>query len=157
MLQKESNRMTKLMLGVLLAFPTMAQVSNLVPSSARVVGGMVTPAIPRPFEAALTEVPRESVRGRTLYRWSIAAVLSANAADVASSWRNQEANPFLSGSGGQFGATSIAIKSGFVATSLLIQHVALRHRPDLYKKLAWLNFGTAGVFGGVAKYNMGVR
>ena len=56
-----------------------------------------------------------------------------------------------------FGATSVAIKSGLVATSLLIQHVALRHRPDLYKKLAWMNFATSGVLVGVAKYNMGVK
>jgi len=33
----------------------------------------------------------------------------------------------------------------------------LRHRPDLYKKLAWLNFGTSGLLGGVAAHNMSVR
>ena len=63
----------------------------------------------------------------------------------------------VAGGGSQFGVTSVAIKSGFVATSLVIQHIALRHRPDLYKKLAWLNFGTAGVLGGVAGHNMRVR
>ncbi len=63
----------------------------------------------------------------------------------------------VAGPGTQFGFASVAIKSGVVATSLLIQHVALRHRPDLYKKLAWMNFVTAGVLGGVASRNVGVR
>ena len=95
--------------------------------------------------------------GRTLYRWSVASVLAVNAADAASSWRQQEANPFVAGSGTQFGGTSIAIKSGFVATSLILQHVALRHRPDLYKRLAWINFATTGAFGGVVAHNMSIR
>src|SRR5689334_13204323 len=78
---------------------------------------------------------------RTLYRWSVAAVIGANAADVASSWKGREANPVLAGPGTQFGVTSVAVKSGFVAASLLVQHTVLRHRPDLYKKLSWINFG----------------
>jgi hypothetical protein len=49
------------------------------------------------------------------------------------SWSQQEANPLGAGGGAQFGATSIAIKSGVVATFLVIQHIALRHRPDLYE------------------------
>jgi hypothetical protein len=109
------------------------------------------------FEARTRDLNRTAPPGRTLYRWSLATVLAANVADAASSWSQQEANPLVSGGGTQFGTTSMAIKTGFVATSLLIQHIALRHRPDLYKKLAWMNFGTAGVLGGAAKYNMGVR
>lgn len=35
--------------------------------------------------------------GRTIYRWSIAAVLAANVADAATSWRSQEANPVVAG------------------------------------------------------------
>ena len=148
--------MKKLMLGLLLTFPAMAQVSNLVPSPAASLGGMVTPAAPSGLETGLRQATRESVPGQTLYRWSIATVLIANTVDAASSW-NQEASPVLGASGAQFGVTSIAIKSGFPEASLPIQHIALRHRPDLYKKLAWINFGTADVLGGVAEYNLGVR
>jgi hypothetical protein len=95
--------------------------------------------------------------GRTAYRWSIAAVLAANAADAATSWRTQEANPVVAGTGGQFGIMSVAIKSGLVGTSLLIQHIALHHRPDLYKRMAWMNLITSGVLGAVANHNMSVR
>jgi hypothetical protein len=92
-----------------------------------------------------------------MYRWSIAAVLAANVADAATSWRSQEANPVVAGTGTQFGVTSVAIKSGFVGASLLIQHLALRHRPDLYKRLAWMNLITSGAFAGIASHNMSVR
>lgn len=99
----------------------------------------------------------QKIAGRNLYRWSLAAVIAGNAADAASSWKLHEQNPVVAGGGSQFGLTSIAIKSGFVASSLLVQHVVLRHRPDLYKKLAWVNFATGGVFAGVARYNMSLR
>jgi hypothetical protein len=63
----------------------------------------------------------------------------------------------IAGGGVRFGTASVAIKTGFVLGSLVIQHVALSHRPDLYRKLSWLNFASAGVLGGVANYNMGVK
>lgn len=142
---------------VFFVLPGLAQVNSILPSKPVNISEMaITPAISR-SETATVNLEKAVPAGRTLYRWSIAAAIAANAADAASSWSQQEANPVVAGGGAQFGATSIAIKSGFVATSLVIQHIALRHRPDLYKKLAWLNFGTAGVLGGVAHYNMGVR
>jgi hypothetical protein len=131
--------------------------NSLLSSKPVHIGEMTAPPGITGFEAGTLELNRTAPPGRTLYRWSLATVLAANVADVASSWNQQEANPLVSGGGTQFGTTSVAIKTGFVATSLLIQHIALRHRPDLYKKLAWMNFGTAGILGGVAKYNMGVR
>ena len=149
--------MKKLMLGLLLGFPAIAQVSHVAPTPSVNVDSRIAPAAPGGFDAGLRDATREPIPGKSLYRWSLATVVIANGVDAASSWRNQEANPLVAGSGSQFGFTSIAIKSGFVATSLLIQHVALRHRPDLYKKLGWMNFATAGVLGGVAKYNLGVR
>jgi hypothetical protein len=121
-----------------LAMPVLGQVSRIAP--------------PATLDAGERAIP-----GRNLYNWSVAAVVAANAADIASSWHGQEANPFVAGGGSQFGMKSVAIKSGFVATSLLIQHVALRHRPDLHKRMAWLNFATAGVLSGVAKHNYSVR
>jgi len=148
----------KFLMVMALALPMLAQEKMALPAGTMNIAGMVTPALPGRFEAGLRQAQSETpVAGKTLYRWSLASVLAANAADVASSWNYHEANPVLGGSGAQFGTTSIAIKSGFVAGSLLIQHVALRHRPDLYKKMAWFNFGTAGALGGVAKYNLSVR
>jgi hypothetical protein len=137
--------------------PGLGQVNSILPSKPVNIREMtVTSEISRP-ETATANLERAGPAERTRYRWSIAAVIAANAADAASSWSQQEANPAVVRGGAQFGATSIAIKSRFAATSLVIQHIALRHRPDLYKKLAWLNFGTAGVLGGVAHYNMRVR
>lgn len=95
--------------------------------------------------------------GRNFYRWSVAAVAAANAADAVSSWKAQEANPLVAGTGTRFGIESLAIKSGFVATSLLIQHIALRHRPDWYKRMAWMNVVTAGALGQVARHNSSLR
>jgi hypothetical protein len=140
---------------VFVVLPVLGQ-NSLLSSKPVNIGEMTAPPASTRFEAT-RDVNRTVSPGRTLYRWSLATVLAANVADVASSWSQLEANPVVSGGGAQFGATSVAIKTGFVATSLLVQHIALRHRPDLYKKLAWMNFGTAGVLGGVAKYNMGVR
>ena len=140
---------------VLVVLPMLGQ-NSLLSSKPVNIGEMTAPPAIRAFETGTRDL-KTIPPGRTLYRWSLATVLAANVADVASSWSQQEANPLVSGGGAQFGTTSVAIKTGFVATSLLIQHIALRHRPDLYKKLAWMNFGTAGVLGGVAKYNMGVR
>ena len=150
--------MSKLLITlVLLSFPVLAQVTPLLPVGPVNIGDMTAaPAVSR-LETGTRTVEGTVLPGRNLYRWSIAAVVAANAADVASSWSKQEANPVIGGGGAQFGASSMAIKTGFVAASLVIQHVALRHRPDLYKKLSWLNFGTAGVLGGVSNYNMRMR
>jgi len=150
--------MSKLLITlVLLSFPVLAQITPLLPIRPANIGDMTAaPAVSR-LETGTRTLERTVLPGRSLYRWSIAAVVAANAADVASSWSQQEANPVIAGGGAQFGASSVAIKTGFVAASLVIQHVALRHRPDLYKRLSWLNFGTAGVLGGVANYNMRVR
>ena len=137
--------------------PALAQVDSILPSRPMSIREMTAPPAISGSEASIVNAEKAGPPGRTLYRWSIAAAIAANAADVASSWRQQEANPVVAGGGAQFGATSVVIKSGLVATSLVIQHIALGHRPDLYKKLAWLNFATAGVLGGAAKYNMGVR
>jgi len=85
------------------------------------------------------------------------SVLAANAVDVHSSWQMQEANPLVAGGSSHFNGTSVAIKAGLVGTSLLMQHVILRHRPDMYRKLTWLNFVSAGALGGVAAYNSRLR
>jgi len=119
-----------------------------------IAGNLVSPRDNNPI---LVQPQAIAPTGRTMYRWSIAAVLAGSVADVASGWRAQEANPVVAGTGNQFGVQSVAIKSGLVGTSLLIQHIVLRHRPDLYKRMAWMNLITSGALGGVAGYNVSVR
>lgn len=63
----------------------------------------------------------------------------------------------VEGPGSQFGITSVAIKSGLVGLSLLIQHTTLRHRPDWYKRMAWMNVITSDEVGAVAGHNARVR
>jgi hypothetical protein len=80
-----------LSLMILIAFPVMAQQNIAVPSALQ----LANPAIPAPdssqaWKRGLDPAPSSN---RALYRWSLATVLAANAADVASSWRNREANP----------------------------------------------------------------
>lgn len=127
--------------------PASVKVSELMPKTFQ----------PQPLAGPLTGKFNSAPAGRTMYRWSLVSLAAANGADAISSWRQQEANPLVAGGATQFGGSSLMIKSGFVVTSLVIQQIVLRHRPDLYKKLAWLNFGTAGVLGGVAYHNMGIR
>src|ERR1700680_570445 len=146
----------KLLSLMLIAFPVMAQENLPIPSALQ----LASIAAPVPDSASkpwMRDLDQPSSSNRTLYRWSVATVWAANAADVASSWKNREANPFVAGPTAQFGVTSFAIKSGFVGASLVMQHFVLRHRPDLQKRLAWMNFVTAGALGGVAAHNLSLR
>jgi hypothetical protein len=92
-----------------------------------------------------------------VYFLSVAMLAASSAADVASSWRRPEANPVLASPGSTFGAASVAIKLGLVGSSILLERLVLRHRPDLYGRVAWLNFGTAGALGAVVEHNMSLR
>ena len=92
--------------------------------------------------------------GQTFYRWSLAAVAAGNAADTFSSWRQPERNPLL---GGTFDGRSMAIKGGLLGTSFLIQHFALKHNPQLYRKLAWMNIAIGGGLGAAAAHNFNIR
>ena len=139
------------------ALTGLAQSNQVLPSQTATIAELSAVITPDTKNNLVTGVDRSTPAGRDLYRWSIAAAIGANIADVASSWHQTEANPVLGGKSSQFGVTSVAIKSGFVGTSLLIQHVALRHRPDLYKKMAWLNFATSGALGAVAAHNMSMQ
>jgi hypothetical protein len=87
----------------------------------------------------------------------VAILAASSAADVASSWRRPEANPVVAGPGSTFGGGSVAIKLGLVGSSFLLEHLVLRHRPDLYRRVAWLNFGIAGAQGAVVQHNMSLR
>ncbi len=136
---------------ILIGLPLMAQ-------QAFVATPMTQPAAVFPPATTNTwDSPREQVPAIRLYRWSVVSMLAANAADAATSWTNREANPFVAGTTTHFGVTSFAIKSGFVGASLLLQHLALRHNPQAAKRLAWMNFVSAGVLGGVAAHNASLR
>jgi hypothetical protein len=63
----------------------------------------------------------------------------------------------VAGPGSTFGAGSAAIKLGLVGSSFLLERLVLRHRPDLYRHVARLNFGIAGAQGAVVQHNMGLR
>lgn len=149
---------TKVVLvGALCALSGLAQSSSALPSPNATIAELSAMALPINRNNIVPGTEQKSPAGRELYRWSIAAAIGANVADVASSWRQPEANSVLAGRSGQFGATSVALKSGFVGTSLLLQHVILRHRPDLYKRMAWMNFATTGVLGATAAHNVSIR
>lgn len=91
--------------------------------------------------------------GKSLYKWSLAAVAAGNAADTWSSWNRPEANLFLAKPGSDFNLRSMALKSVFIGASLVIQRWALSHNSGLYRPLAWLNFTIGAALGGVAAHN----
>lgn len=148
--------MQKLLTVLALALPAMAQ-NQLLPPANKPIAELAAVTTAPPANSLLRDVDRAAVTGRSLYGWSAAALVSSNVADLASSWRQQEANPVVAGRGAQFGVGSLAIKSGLVGTTLVLEYITLRHRPDLYKRLAWVNFGASGALGAVAAHNMSVR
>jgi len=101
-------------------------------------------------------VVEPSGRERALYRASVAALVAANAADLATSWGKRESNPILAGRGGRFSGGSLAIKGALTMTSLTIQHFALRKSERPLRALTWVNFALAGGLSGVAVHNAGV-
>jgi hypothetical protein len=60
----------------------------------------------------------------------------------------------MAGPGSTFGAGSVAIKLGLAGSAFLLQRLAPRHRPDLYRRAAWLDFGIAGAQGAVVRHNI---
>ena len=101
-----------------------------------------TIAVPASINTTHPRPAVEKKQRQTFYRWSVAALISANAADAASSWKRQEVNPLLGGNS-TFGPRALAYKAGFTGASLLIEHLALKHRPEMRRKFAWLNLGVA--------------
>jgi len=94
----------------------------------------------------------------TLWKFSIAALASANAVDIASSWGKRELNPALSMPAAKFGTQSAGLKSAIVGVVIGIEYLATRHHPSptLMKTLSILNFCDAGVISGVAARNFTV-
>jgi hypothetical protein len=148
----------RLLTILLFGFSLTAQVNSTASASFFRAGApiLVAPATMEPSPRTV-EPHRTVPPGRTLYLWSVATLAASGAADVASSWRRPEANPVLAGPGSTFGGGSVAIKLGLVGSSILLERLVLRHRPDLYRRVAWLNFGIAGAQAAVVGHNLSLR
>jgi hypothetical protein len=44
-----------------------------------------------------------------------------------------------------------------MGSSFLLERLVLQHRPDLSRRIAWLNFGIAGAQAAVVRHNIAVR
>jgi hypothetical protein len=149
----------KLLTILLFGFSLAAQVNSTASASFFTAGGLLPAApiamvehSPRTVDAHRTVPP-----DRTFYRWSVAILAASSAADVGSSWRRPEANPVMARPGSTFGAGSVAIKLGLAGSSFLLERLILRNRPDLYRHVAWMNFGIAGAQGAVVGHNISLR
>jgi|SRR5271157_3318660 len=103
-------------------------------------------------ELLLLEKP---VPYRNLWRASVTTLAVANTLDVQSSWGKHELNSTLAGPAGNFGKQGTLLKLGFQGGLLGVEYLLTRRRPSarLYRALSIINFGAAGVVGGVAAHN----
>ena len=151
--------MMRLLTILLFGFSLTAQV-NSAASASFLPAAVPLSAAP---DATLERSPRtvEANRavppGRAFYGWSVAVLAASSTADAASSWRRPEANSVLAGPGSTFGVGSLAIKLGLVGSSFLLERLILRHRPDLYRRVACLNLGIGAVQGAVVQHNISLR
>lgn len=110
-------------------------------------------AVPKPLIDSVARPPLDP--GAKLYSISAAALIGANAADLASSWGRPELNPLLTpgATRGRFGWQSAAIKLGLAGGTLAFQRYILRRRPELHRSFAVTNFIAAGAMSAVAVRN----
>jgi hypothetical protein len=94
-------------------------------------------------------------RWRAVWHVSEALLAGANAADAASSWGKNEANPLVR-AGPQFSYGSLAIKLGALGGALAAQHYILRKAPEHTPLIASANLATAALLCVVAERNMHV-
>lgn len=128
--------------------PARAYLLNIVPAAVAPVD---------PWEKAVADGIDASCGARALHRWSLVALVTANAADAASSWQLTERNPLIAGRDGRFGLQSVMLKSAILGASLLAQRAITRRWPEWRKRMAWVNFATAGALGAIAHRNAGLR
>lgn len=106
------------------------------------------------------EPARNAQTDMKLWRWSLVAVAAGQAADLATSHRGSESNPRLRNESGELATgRAIGIKSGITVGSALFQAWTLRRWPNsrAARVFAVVNFGIAGLHGGVAAHNLRVR
>jgi hypothetical protein len=94
-------------------------------------------------------------RWRAVWRLSQALLAGADAADAASSWGKNEANPLVR-AGQRFSYGSLAIKLGALGGGLAAQHYILRKAPEQVPLFACANLAAAAMLGVVAGRNMQV-
>lgn len=93
---------------------------------------------------------------RALWKASAAALATANALDIQSSWGKHELNPTLaSGPAASFGAQGALIKLGLQGGLFGLEYLITRGHPTarVYKALAVVNFGAAAGISAVAAHN----
>ncbi len=107
-----------------------------------------------PIESRRPTTPGKSM----LWKVSVASLLIANSADIASSWGKRELNPALAAPSTKFGAQSAGLKAAIVGVVFGVEYLAVRRHPSpaLYRTLSILNFCESGVVGGVAAHNFTV-
>jgi hypothetical protein len=97
--------------------------------------------------------PRKS-HLKTWWLLSGAALVGASMTDLATSANKNEANPLLRNSSGQISFDrAVPIKLGLAGVTILVQSLATRHRPSLYRESILVNLAGAGVFTGTAFHN----
>jgi hypothetical protein len=97
---------------------------------------------------------RPAARWRTVWRVSQALLAGADAADAASSWGKNEANPLVR-AGQRFSYGSLAIKLGALTGGVVAQHFILRKAP--YNTVVRIReSGRRRLLGVAAEHNMHV-
>jgi len=91
-------------------------------------------------------------RWRAVWRVSQVLLAGAEAADAASSWGKNEANPLLR-AGQRFSYGSLAIKLGALTGGLAAQRYILRKAPNQTPLFASANLAAAAMLGVVARRN----
>ena len=94
-------------------------------------------------------------RWSAVWRVSQAMLAGADAADAASSWGKNEANPLVR-AGQRFSYGSLAIKMGALTGGMVAQHYILRKAPNKTPLFASTNLAAAAMLAVVAEHNMHV-
>jgi hypothetical protein len=102
-----------------------------------------------------TAMSERAISSQKLWRVSIAAVATANAIDIHSSWGKRELNPVLAGTSGSFGGRGALIKLGLQGGWIGIEYlITRRHRSGkVFRALSAINFGASAALAGVAIRN----
>lgn len=104
---------------------------------------------------ALYLTPLLTASPSRLYRWSLAALTTANVMDGVSSVGLRETNPVLGR--GSFGPRSITLKGAIIGGVIAFEYVAKRKAAFTAKPLAYTNFAGAGVLTVVTVRNFKVK
>lgn len=104
---------------------------------------------------ALYLTPLLTASPSRLYRWSLAALTTANVMDGVSSVGLRETNPILGR--GSFDLHSVALKGAILGGVIAFEYVAKRKAAFTSKPLTYTNFIMAGTVGGVAVRNFRMR